>query len=77
MALIRKLQRKNMERNSLHEEINATYTVFEQDGRVLLQIDTYGREGREMPGKKSQTLQLDGEGAKALFEIIKREFRFL
>ena len=77
MALIRSLTRKNMERNSLHEEIDATYTVFERDGRVLLQIDSYGRAGRQIPGKKSQTIQLDEEGAAALFKILKREFRLV
>lgn len=63
-----------MDRNSLHEEIDASYSVFERDGRVLLQIDTYGRDTREIPGKKSQTIQLDREGAESLFNILKREF---
>jgi hypothetical protein len=63
-----------MDRNSLHDEIEATYSVFERDGRVLLQIDSYGRETREVPGKKSQTIQLDREGATALFNILRREF---
>jgi hypothetical protein len=63
-----------MDRNSLHDEIDATYTTFERDGRVLLQIDTYGRETREVSGKKSQTTQLDREGATALFKILKQEF---
>ena len=74
MALIRSFERKNMQRNSLHKPIGATYTPFEHDGRVLLQIDSYGTEDREMPGKKSQTFQLDREGATALFGILKREF---
>ena len=74
MALIRHFERKEMERNALHDEIEATYSVFERDGGVLLQIDSYGRADREMPGKKSQTLQLDREGALELFEILKREF---
>ena len=74
MALIRSFTRKHMDRNSLHDEIEATYTVFERDGRVLLQIDGYGRQSREMPGKKSQTIQLDRKGATALFDILRREF---
>lgn len=74
MALIRSFTLKHMERNSLHEEIDTTYTVFERDGRVLLQIDSYGSESREMPGKKSQTIQLDRQGATALFNILRREF---
>jgi hypothetical protein len=76
MALVRSFTRKPMERNSLHEEVDATYTVFENDGRVLLQIDSYGRENRQIPGKKSQSLQLDKAGAAALFAILKHEFLF-
>ena len=75
MALIRSFKRKSMERNSLHDEIEATYSVFERDGRVFIQIDSYGRDTREMPGKKSQTVQIDREGAVALIEILKSEFR--
>ena len=74
MALVRSFERKTMDRNSLHDEIEASYSVFERDGRVILQIDTYGRESREIPGKKSQTLQLDRSGAEHLFSILKREF---
>ncbi len=51
MALIRSFTRKHMDRNSLHDEIEATYTTFERDGRVLIQIDSYGRETREMLGR--------------------------
>lgn len=54
MALIRRFEKKHMDRNSLHEEIEATYTVFERDGRKLIQVDSYGRDDRAIPGKKSQ-----------------------
>jgi hypothetical protein len=63
-----------MDRPTLHEEIEASYSVFEKDGRKLMQIDSYGRESRQIPGKKSQTIQLDKEGATALFKILQREF---
>lgn len=75
MALIRSFTRKDMERNSLHEEIDATYTTFERDGRVLLQIDSYGRTDRKLKGKKSQSIQLDRVGAEALYAVLKNEFR--
>jgi hypothetical protein len=65
-----------MDRNSIHDEIEASYTAFERDGRVFIQIDSYGRDERQIPGKKSQTIQFDREGAAALFEILKREFHF-
>ena len=74
MALIRHFKRKHMERNSIHDEISATYTVFECDGHRFIQIDSYGRDEREIPGKKSQTIQLDREGAQQLYNILRAEF---
>jgi hypothetical protein len=50
--------------------------VFENDGRVFVQIDSYGRDERAIPGKKSQTIQLDREGASALYTILKQAFNF-
>ena len=76
MALIRSFESKHMDRNSVHDEIKATYSVFRNENKIFLQIDTYGRDTRDMPGKKSQSLQLDQEGAKALYEILKTEFGF-
>jgi hypothetical protein len=74
MALVRSFERKDMERNSIHEEIDATYSVFHNDDKVLIQIDSYGRRSREIPGKKSQSIQLDRVGAEALYRILKTEF---
>jgi hypothetical protein len=76
MALIRNFTKKQRDRVSLHDEIEATYSTFERDGHVILQIDTYGRDTRQVPGKQSQTLQIDRAGAKALYDILKREFHF-
>jgi hypothetical protein len=76
MALVRRLTRKQMDRNSLHEEVEATYSVFAWDDRTLLQIDTYGRADREIPGKKSQTIQIDEAAAHELFDILKTHFGF-
>jgi len=76
MALVRRLTRKQMDRNSLHEEVEATYSVFAWDDRTLLQIDTYGRADREIPGKKSQTIQIDEAAAQELFGILKTHFGF-
>jgi hypothetical protein len=65
-----------MERNGLHDEIDASFTVFEYDGRVLVQLDTYGRSTRQLLGKKSQSIQLDEHGAAALVKILKSAFHF-
>jgi len=75
MALVREFKPKSMERNSIHDEIDATYTVFERDDRVFVQIDSYGRPDREKPNSKSQTIQLDESGARQLVQILKGAFR--
>ncbi len=74
MALIRKFSKLESERTSLHEEIEARYTVFERDGQGFVQINTYGTLGREMPGKVSQSIQLDQQGAEALIGILRKAF---
>ncbi|MEO1492003.1 MAG: methionyl-tRNA formyltransferase [Pseudomonadota bacterium] len=76
MALVNSLVRKDLSRPTLHKGIEASYSFFEHDGRRLLQIDSFGTTEREMPGKKSQTLQFDDETASQLFAILKREFGF-
>jgi hypothetical protein len=76
MALIRNFEEKTLDRPSLHDEIEAKYAIFEKDGKVLLQIDTYGRKTRKFPEDVSQSLQLDRDGAERLYAILKREFGF-
>ena len=76
MALVRRLEHKQMERNSLHDEVDATYSVVAWDDRKLLQIGTYGRADREIPGKKSQTIQIDRGAGEQLFRILRDEFGF-
>jgi hypothetical protein len=76
MALVRHFTHKLRERYSLHHEIEAGYFAFEKDGKRLLQIDTWGRKSREKPGKQSQTIQLDKDGALELYKILKSNFDF-
>lgn len=47
----------------IHKPIKATYTIFEEDGKTIFQIDTYGSPEREMPEKISQSFQVDKEMA--------------
>jgi hypothetical protein len=75
MALVSKFTAKDLERPKVHVEIEANYTAFEREGRVYLQIDTSGSSTRQVPGKVSQSIQLNRKGAEALYEILKREFK--
>lgn len=76
MALISSFERRELQRNSLHHGISASYSVFERDGKSIVQIDTHGRTDREIPGKVSQTIQLDENSARELVKILKSAFRF-
>jgi hypothetical protein len=74
MAMIGRFIERSIERNSIHDEIEAQYAIFERDGRSFLQIDTYGRASRAMPEKKSQSIQLDRRSGLELLKILKRAF---
>lgn len=45
-------------------------------GSKIMQLDTHGSEERELPGKVSQTLQLDEARARQLWELLGSEFGF-
>jgi hypothetical protein len=75
MALVRSLAPAGAgERRRVHGEVECGYTVFEAGGERYLQIDTYGSNEREIPGKVSQTIQLDEHGARQLKKLIEQSF---
>lgn len=61
-------------RNTIHESVVATYTVFSYNEEKYLQIDTYGKQDRVCPEKISQSIQLDIESANYLIALLKEEF---
>lgn len=61
-------------RNTVHDKVHATYTIFELDDVKYVQIDTYGRIERENPEKISQSIQLDRETAQYLVNLLCKEF---
>ena len=72
MALVRKFGQLEIERLQLHHEVEAKAKLFDDHGRYVLQISTYGRPDREIPGKVSQSIQLDEQGIAALRALIAR-----
>ena len=75
MALVRVFQKLDSERSQLHDEVEARYATFERDGRVLFQLNTYGRIDRENPGKVFQSIKLERDGAAQLIKILQSAFR--
>jgi hypothetical protein len=55
-------------------EVDCGYAVFEQGGTRYLVLETYGSDGRELPGKVSQSIQLDAAGVAELRQILDRAF---
>jgi hypothetical protein len=76
MALVQKIEKADLERNSVHGPADCTYSAFTEGGRRYFQLDTYGSKGRKFTGKKSQTIQLDAASARALVELLVKEFHF-
>ena len=78
MAIIEGFQRSK--RNTFRIQptsVTCHYAVFELDaGKRILQLDTSGSSSREIPGKVSQTLQLDEARARALWKLLASEFKF-
>ena len=71
MALVKKIDPLMMERNEVHEEVDCTYSVFENAAGVkYLQIDTYGSKHRKIKDKKSQSVQFNHESIVELKKII-------
>ncbi|SDR12195.1 hypothetical protein [Pseudovibrio sp. Tun.PSC04-5.I4] len=54
----------------IHDGIPATVYKQDVDGNSIIQIETYGRQNREFPGKTSQVIQLDEKAALELVQII-------
>lgn len=69
------IEKLNKDRNTVRTPVTATYTMFDTvDGEHYVQIDTYGKNDREIPGKASQSIQFDKESAKFLVDLLKKEF---
>ena len=67
---VKKMNRLEKQRNTVHDEVSATYTVFMKDDKRYFQIDTYGRAERDMPEKISQSIQLDEGSVVALVDLL-------
>lgn len=68
------LKKISKERNTIHEAVYATYSVFDNNDEKYFQIDTYGKTGRVNPEKVSQSIQFDRESAFFLVNLLIEEF---
>ena len=71
---LKSIKRIEKQRNIVHDEVYSTYSVFEINGERYVQLDTYGRVGRENPEKLIQTIPLNRDTAKFLVDLLSKEF---
>ena len=77
MAFVKTVVRDDRELKSLHPtQIECRYMLNEIDGRRLIQLNTYGSDQRDIPGKLSQTLQFDEQSARELWATLGKSFGF-
>ena len=73
MAVVRKLKPLQLERDSMHTEVEGTYSIIRTADGVFLQIDTYGSPTRQERGKKSQSIRFSPDAISQLKVILSSE----
>jgi hypothetical protein len=77
MAWIVRFDEKSGSGKRQPTDVVAQVKVFDVSGSTLIvQIDTFGSDDREIPGKQSQTLQMGEEAAAQLFRILQKTYGF-
>ena len=75
MGRVNELKKVTLERDMKHRDVKCTYSIVNgPTGEKLLQVDTYGSESRQLPGKKSQSIRFTAEALRQLKEILLDEF---
>ena len=74
MATVRSFEVEHLDNARPHEEVKAVVRLVDCGLEKLIQIDTYGRPDREIPGKLSQTIRLDKAAFEKLVQIGKSHF---
>jgi hypothetical protein len=74
MAKITEFHQVTVDSTRVHSEVSCGWRTFTTAGKRILQLDTYGSSSRQLPGKVSQSIQLDIDGARTLLEILHQAF---
>ena len=74
MALIRSFRHRPDANVGFRTEVDCGYTVGEVGDRTIVHLETYGSSTRAIPGKVSQSIELDEPAAGELVEILQRAY---
>lgn len=77
MAFVKSVEKDDRAVKNLHPtKLACKYIFSETGGQRIIQLNTYGSDFRDVPGKLNQTLQFDEHSARQLFDVLKMEFGF-
>ena len=74
MALIRSFVHRPGSVAGYRSEVECGYRIVNDGAETLLHLETYGSSNRAIPGKISQSLQLDRDAARELRRLIDQAF---
>ena len=74
MARIASFFETPTESTRVHDDVDCGYRMFSAQGERYVQLDTYGLAQRAIPGKVSQSIQLDRSAAEKLVKVFARAF---
>lgn len=74
MALIVRFSERPNANIGWRSEVECGFSLGTVGDRRILHLETYGSNARNIPGKVSESLELDEEAAKELVEILRRAF---
>jgi hypothetical protein len=72
--IVRFQELPNEHRPRFSTEVECGYKVATVNGKKMLHLETYGSAEREIPGKVSQSIQLDEGAARELAKLIRLVF---
>ena len=77
MARVTEIQPDDKSFNRLHNTgLVCRYLIGYVNGQRILQLNSYGSEGRQNTDSVSQTFQFDEHSARQLFDVLREEFGF-
>jgi hypothetical protein len=74
MALVASLSRITKARQQVHNPVECACSIFVENGKKYLQLETRSSPMRKHPGKTSQTLQFDEKSGRALKKLLEQIF---
>jgi hypothetical protein len=74
VALISEFEERQSDVTQVHGKVTCGYRWFDVGADRYMVLETFGSVGRQIPGKVSQSIQLDRAAASVLKALLERGF---